>query len=286
MFKIRLYALKLCIHSVNLLRCTFITCAMIHVLISFCLWLSCHFNRKHFSGKKKEAKLQVNECWCQGERLHWPLWKEFWPDGVQHRRKGGDLTADLIDLLCCRSVFSLLAGSDPETPHAHAHACKTHHKNICKHSDKQMWFIPHGQSCQFHAGLNRHANTDRGGKHAGITLSLFYHPSGPKLGSNTAKIHTNGTKTTSGRTNLLLPWKIDGGSKIPGTLSGNVSEDNSFWATQTERRPLDSWDNQHRVSEAWIRVSACVCALKTVCLWVVPTEEECGVVHHGASQVW
>lgn len=188
MFKIRLYALKLCIHSVNLLRCTFITCAMIHVLISFCLWLSCHFNRKHFSGKKKEAKLQVNECWCQGERLHWPLWKEFWPDGVQHRRKGGDLTADLIDLLCCRSVFSLLAGSDPETPHAHAHACKTHHKNICKHSDKQMWFIPHGQSCQFHAGLNRHANTDRGGKHAGITLSLFYHPSGPKLGSNTAKI--------------------------------------------------------------------------------------------------
>lgn len=44
---------------------------------------------------------------------------------LQHIRKGGDLTAGLIDLLCCRSVFSLLAGSDPaETPHARAHASK------------------------------------------------------------------------------------------------------------------------------------------------------------------
>lgn len=172
MFKIRLCALKLCIHSVNLLRCTFITCAKIHVLISFCLWLSCHFGRKHFSGKKKrpkKVKSQENE-WCQGQRLRWSPWKVFWPDGVQHRRKGGDLTAGLIDLLCCRSVFSLLAGSDPGTPHAHAHACKTHHKNICKHSEKQTWFIPHAHSCQSYTGFNTHANTDRGGKHAGITL--------------------------------------------------------------------------------------------------------------------
>lgn len=43
-------------------------------------------------------------------------------------------------------------------------------KHMQAHSDKQTWFIPHAQSCQSHAGLNRHANTDRGGKHAGITL--------------------------------------------------------------------------------------------------------------------
>lgn len=77
-----------------------------------------------------------------GQRLRWSPWKVFWPDGVQHRRKGGDLTAGLIDLLCCRSVFSLLAGSDPETPHAHAHACKTHHENICKHSGKTNMIYP------------------------------------------------------------------------------------------------------------------------------------------------
>lgn len=43
-----------------------------------------------------------------------------------------------------------------------------------------------------------------------------------------ATIEKKGTKTTKGRTSLSVPGKMDGRAKIPGTLSGNVSKDNSF----------------------------------------------------------
>lgn len=75
---------------------------------------------------------------------------------MQHRRKGGDLPAGLIDLLCCRSVFSLLAGSDPETPHTHArtlakHTIKTYANIQINKYDLSLMPIPYWveQTCKY-----------------------------------------------------------------------------------------------------------------------------------------
>lgn len=42
-----------------------------------------------------------------------------------------------------------------------------------------------------------------------------------------------------------------------------MSEENSFWVTQTERRPLEGWDTQHRVRSMNQRECGRVC----VCVW-------------------
>lgn len=46
------------------------------------------------------------------------LWTVFWPGGVQHRRREGDLTAGMIDLQCCRVCW--LGQIQKHLTHTHA----------------------------------------------------------------------------------------------------------------------------------------------------------------------